>query len=377
MNSSDDSYFLIVANELNNGIRDEGLWMKAFALENGDDLKTKAHYARLRAAKLAQKNNSEKKLIEDVATNGESVNRSPVNAILDKENKRRNFQLMTYAIAIGIALTIGFFVKSNINRDKSHSIPALTETKPSEKTIAPQLSENELILNGIRFEKDGAYTYINIEGEITQKMATLFDIAINDSRFLQPMDMLLLKVNSGGGDLYAAMSIGRALKKRDEARKDRGVFVKPDSKCYSSCIFILAAGLQRVREGSIGIHRPYSTNPKEDMDTISRSLDKIAVDAKSYLREMGVSETLYDHMVNVPPDKIYTFKTAMEMDQYGLLGVDPAFEERKAAIYMKSRGISSRQEYNARKGKADEVCIAQNLISESYGDCYERIMRGG
>lgn len=178
MNSSDDSYFLIVTNELNNGIRDEGLWMKAFALENGDDLKTKAHYARLRAAKLAQKNNSEKKLIEDVATNGESVNRSPVNAILDKENKRRNFQLMTYAIAIGIALTIGFFVKSNINRDKSHSIPALTETKPSEKTIAPQLSENELILNGIRFEKDGAYTYINIEGEITQKMATLFDIAI-------------------------------------------------------------------------------------------------------------------------------------------------------------------------------------------------------
>lgn len=48
----DDKFFEVVAKELSIGKKDETLWTKAFALENGDDNKTKAHYIRLRVEKL-------------------------------------------------------------------------------------------------------------------------------------------------------------------------------------------------------------------------------------------------------------------------------------------------------------------------------------
>lgn len=50
--SSDDSLYLAVAKELKANIRDEALWTKAFALENGDETRTKACYIRLRVEKM-------------------------------------------------------------------------------------------------------------------------------------------------------------------------------------------------------------------------------------------------------------------------------------------------------------------------------------
>lgn len=52
IDTSDDEVFLQVARELAANQKDEALWMKAFALENGDAVKTKAHYVRLRVEKL-------------------------------------------------------------------------------------------------------------------------------------------------------------------------------------------------------------------------------------------------------------------------------------------------------------------------------------
>lgn len=49
---SDEDMYLAVAKELALNSRDDALWTKAFALENGDEAKTKAHYIRLRVEKL-------------------------------------------------------------------------------------------------------------------------------------------------------------------------------------------------------------------------------------------------------------------------------------------------------------------------------------
>ena len=50
--------FAVVARELATGKTDEALWTKAFALQNGDESATKAHYIRLRVEKLQQLNDS-------------------------------------------------------------------------------------------------------------------------------------------------------------------------------------------------------------------------------------------------------------------------------------------------------------------------------
>lgn len=51
-NNDDDELFAQVAKEMVRKDIDEGLWAKAFALENGDEHKAKAHYIRLRVEKI-------------------------------------------------------------------------------------------------------------------------------------------------------------------------------------------------------------------------------------------------------------------------------------------------------------------------------------
>lgn len=51
-NKIEDKLFGIVGKELSLGRIDQALWTKAFALENGDDRKTRAHYIRLRVEQL-------------------------------------------------------------------------------------------------------------------------------------------------------------------------------------------------------------------------------------------------------------------------------------------------------------------------------------
>ena len=53
--SDDDALFTQVAKEIVREEIDEGLWAKAFALENGDERKTKAHYMRLRVEQLQRR----------------------------------------------------------------------------------------------------------------------------------------------------------------------------------------------------------------------------------------------------------------------------------------------------------------------------------
>jgi rubrerythrin len=61
MKTYDDELYSAVVKELESNIRDEALWLKAFALEDGDGAKTKAHYVRLRVEKLQRLANPQTK----------------------------------------------------------------------------------------------------------------------------------------------------------------------------------------------------------------------------------------------------------------------------------------------------------------------------
>ncbi len=49
-----DEVFALIARELAGGKPDEALWTKAFALQNGDESATKAHYIRLRVEQITR-----------------------------------------------------------------------------------------------------------------------------------------------------------------------------------------------------------------------------------------------------------------------------------------------------------------------------------
>ena len=166
-------------------------------------------------------------------------------------------------------------------------------------------------------------------------------LALGNPQLKTPADLLMVKLDSNGGDLYAAMEIGRAMKAHDTKRNDRAVIVSSDSVCYSSCVFIAAAGLQRLLDGKVGIHRPYAMNPQKSLPESQRWLDKVASDARSYLREMGVVESLYNDMANIPPGELHIFSSQKEMDSYGLKGFVKVSVKKLVPIKKQQRTVST------------------------------------
>lgn len=222
---------------------------------------------------------------------------------------------------------------------------------------------------------DKANGRIMLEGDITPSMAAAFNEILKDPAFNKGEENTFIILNSKGGDLYAAMEIGRAI------RNHRGnvVAVPDESQCFSACVFILAAGDVRVRRGQVGIHRPYAMSPSTRTGEAEGMYEKISRDARSYLREMRVREALFDDMVNVPPNKMHVFQSESEMDSYGLLELDPVAEEVGTAKMMKRFGITDRQVYMQRWNAAQFECAKSGkyVDADEIAKCFNYVMSHG
>ncbi len=110
----------------------------------------------------------------------------------------------------------------------------------------------------------------------------------------------LFRLNSNGGDVEAAITMGRLLRKINAS-----AMTWEQGGCYSSCVFILAGAVNRLGRGGVGIHRPYSSRTdKRDYQAIQSDQRRLAKLAKDYLEEVNVSPALYDAMMSIPPEKI-------------------------------------------------------------------------
>lgn len=163
---------------------------------------------------------------------------------------------------------------------------------------------------------------------------------------------LYFKLDSPGGNINAAMEIGRLL------RKARATcMVLRGSKCYSSCVLVLAGAVDRKIEigGEVGIHRPYSTYVgARDYQTTEKEYRKTEAAVRSYLKEMNLPERLFEAMVRVPSEKIRVL-TRSEAEDLGFTGTDPVEQEVQDATDAAKYGIS-RREYTRRKGQLDNAC---------------------
>src|SRR5258707_874679 len=139
--------------------------------------------------------------------------------------------------------------------------------------------------------KRSTHFSIEISNSITKKDAD--DIAQHVGDF---EDGIVVTLNSPGGDVDAAMQIGRII------RKYRAfVQVGVGSKCYSSCALIYIAGTTRLSYGKIGLHRPYFASAPQNPREIERQVPIMLQKLKSYVQEMGVTDNFYQEMVNTEP----------------------------------------------------------------------------
>jgi ATP-dependent protease ClpP protease subunit len=218
---------------------------------------------------------------------------------------------------------------------------------------------------------------LHIDGEIDSTDADKVR-SLLASRRAQSVASEWLSINSRGGSINTAMTIGRMF------RTERvGITVDPKGLCLSACVLILAGAVDRiVTSGKVGIHRPYLKKmPRQSYQNkaVRESFRMMLQEIRTYLREMNVSEKLADDMVAVVPERI-RFLTQDDLNRYGFAGIDPAEQQIQAVeseirFEEASRLGLDRREYTRRKALAIELC--SSMPSREAFVCMNRVLTTG
>ena len=207
-----------------------------------------------------------------------------------------------------------------------------------------------------------------ISGEITDADATALE---QIARFLEGrgLNRPTITLNSPGGVVDAAIAAGRTIRQmRSKVEVDSG------SRCLSACVFLLAGGASRLVSvtGKVGIHRPYTPQVGElDIQQAQQDYRATQDKAKEFLRDMNLSDRLYDAMVQVPSEQMRILDFD-ELEYFGLNLADPVEVEYVDSLGAAKYGIS-KAEYLKRKAVADKC---PNVV-ETFDACLEYVFSTG
>ena len=178
----------------------------------------------------------------------------------------------------------------------------------------------------------------------------------------------IVSLASSGGEVDAAMDIGRLLRKL-------GVFtlVARGDQCLSSCVFAFMGGDRRTVAGQIGIHRPYFSSSREvaDRRIHYRQLQK---SLQQYIDELDFPPSLYEAVMAVPPQSV-NMLTAADLKKFYLEGMSPSTEDEADATAARGLGISV-LEYLQRKAQAQPCAGDQGILDPCEGDARKAAASG-
>jgi hypothetical protein len=196
--------------------------------------------------------------------------------------------------------------------------------------------------------------WISIDGRISPSAPDTF------LQFLRQMDMtdshIDIYLNSGGGNLQAAMELGRTLRRLKLATyvgrsvEIRGKYYSEikNGSCVSACAYSFIGGIKRRAEkGTVGVHRFY------DPRSVGRSQErifsaddfseqqKLSAAVLEYVTEMGVAPDFVITADRIPSTSIYYFsddemrRLRVNYDPATL--TDWALKEKNGGIIMSSK----------------------------------------
>lgn len=207
-----------------------------------------------------------------------------------------------------------------------------------------------------------------------QEVKAIADRLVATTRTLF-LPTLFFYLNSEGGDIEAAIGIGRQLR-----RIGATTLMWEGAQCVSACVFVLAGATRRILAGRIGIHRPYSVRTDQRRyDAIQQDQRRLAKLAKDYLEDVNVSPSLYDAMVRIPPEKMRLLSRA-DLDLYGITDVDMVEQELEDASEARKYGLP-KTEYLRRKAQVNVTCAREHRRGKTLGDfdsyfsCRDKVLR--
>jgi hypothetical protein len=214
------------------------------------------------------------------------------------------------------------------------------------------------------------FGYVSVSGPITLSAvptlaAALLHAEQNATTHTDGRDPIVyVVVSSLGGDIRAAMDMGRIL--RHAAAR---IWVDRDSECSSACVLLLAGGVVRydMAGARVGLHRPYF--PPSEFAGLSHAAaqqryNQLLASVRAYLEEMGIHDTIFQAMVSVPSQDV-RYIDATTADEARLFGEDAAYAE-----WQRARALVRVGEQRVIAWEQFRNCYNARLSEDSEDTCF-------
>jgi hypothetical protein len=183
-------------------------------------------------------------------------------------------------------------------------------------------------------------------------------------------DSVILKENYGGR-VVSAMEIGSMIRKNNLS-----TWVPKDEICMSACVHILAAGICRMAEGDIVIHRRLNPN-KEEKEMTKKEVIALRKWESDYLSAMDIDPIL-EWKIHGSQHWNARYISEVEKLDLGLYGVIEHAEENRLNFVANNKGVNkdelmsqlSDKYYSMNRKPSLVKRIMYILFPEKYSDIY-------
>jgi hypothetical protein len=178
----------------------------------------------------------------------------------------------------------------------------------------------------------------------------------------------ILDIDSAGGQVEDGIRAGDAI-----GDSHWTIWVREGSVCHSACVFILAAGDNRIVSGDVGIHRIIRLH--SDATTraeLDAELRDVHDNIKEYFARNGVDVAVADMMMTVPSSQLRLL-TADELRQYGLSGSNPVQDDLERIRLARKCGESFVHRREAFLRAFDAKCAAGPDDVDAIAECGRKL----
>ena len=180
----------------------------------------------------------------------------------------------------------------------------------------------------------------------------------------QKIHKRILDLDSSGGQVESAIVAGDSI-----GESGWTIWVREGSICHSACVFVLAAGDNRLLSGKVGIHRMMRISSKATSRAeLNRELHEVYDNVKDYLQRNGVAVGVADLMMTVP-NRSLRLLTPDELRQYGLDGTNAVQDDLERIKQMRACGDDFVQRKDAFLIAFDQQCKREGADMESINSC--------
>lgn len=180
----------------------------------------------------------------------------------------------------------------------------------------------------------------------------------------QKIHKRILDLDSSGGQVESAIAAGDSI-----GESGWTIWVREGSICHSACVFVLAAGDNRLLSGKVGIHRMMRISSKATSRAeLNRELHEVYDNVKDYLQRNGVAVGVADLMMTVP-NRSLRLLTPDELRQYGLDGTNAVQDDLERIKQMRACGDDFVQRKDAFLIAFDQQCKREGADMESINSC--------